>query len=235
MKIYAKQVPPDYQESPLFMEEWPENVYIFGNRHFRDHGAEHIENIKNSMYDAADELKQLQRGRSYYNSFIDIIADILPAPENKKEYSRADRLQWRELLLSFDYYSDIDDDAITTALQLITGDEYDAAEIRGCCQGDWNNIIYPTKYGREWLREFEIEYFNTGDEWALYEYDGDGGAPDDADEITGEYICHVYTHEWRDDGIRAEIADAAGVDPAYVVLYVFDGYTQTARYKAVTA
>ena len=224
MKIYAKQVPPEYQESPLFMEEWPENVYVFGNRHFRDRGAEYIENIKNSLYDAADEIKQLQRGRSYYNSFIDLIADILPAPENKKEYSRADRLKWRALLLNFDAGAINDDDAITTALQLITGDEYDAAQICGCCQGDWNNIIYPTKYGREWLREFEIEYFNTGAEWRISEND-----PDNDDNY------YMYTHEWRDDGIRAEIADAAGVDPADVVLYVFDGYTQTARYKAVTA
>ena len=59
MKIYAKQVTPEYQESPLFMEEWPENVYVFGNRHYNDHGGEYIENIKNSMYDAADELKAL--------------------------------------------------------------------------------------------------------------------------------------------------------------------------------
>ena len=210
MKIYAKQVPPEYQESPLFMGEWPENVYAFGNRHFRDRGGEYIEKIENSLYDAADELKQLQRGLSYYNSFIDIIADILPTPENKKEYTRADRLKWRALLLNFDADAITRDDTITTALQLITGDEYDAAQICGCCQGDWNNVIYPAKYGREWLREFEIEYFNMGDEWALYENDPDG-----------EYICHVYTHEWRDDGKRAEIADAAGVDPADVVLYVF--------------
>ena len=75
MKIYAKQVPPEYQEAPLFMEEWPENVYIFGNRHFRGHGAEYIENIKNSMYDAAYELKQLMQGlhaRGY--SLIEILA-----------------------------------------------------------------------------------------------------------------------------------------------------------------
>lgn len=35
MKIYAKQVPPEYQESPLFLEEYDlENLYIFGNRNY---------------------------------------------------------------------------------------------------------------------------------------------------------------------------------------------------------
>lgn len=221
MKIYAKQVAPEYQESPLFMDEWPENVYVFGNRHYKDHGGEFIENLKNSMYDAADELKRLLRGASYYDSFIDIINDLLPAPENKKEYSRADRLTWRALLLNFDAGA-IDDDAITAALQLITGDEYDAAQIRGSVQGDWNNIIYPAKYGREWLKEFEIEYFNMGDEWRICE-----GSPDSDDNY------YIYTHSWDDDGKRAEIADAAGVDPADVVLYVFDEWERTPKYKMV--
>lgn len=227
MKIYAKQVMPEYQESPLFMEEWPENVFVFGNRHFRDHGGEYIENIKNSMYDAADELKRVMRGE-FANicggySLIEILNDFLPA-ENGREYSRADRLKWRALLLNFDASTITDDDAITTALQLITGREYDAAQICGCCQGDWNNIIYPSEYGREWLENFEIEYFNTGAEWRINE-----GAPDSDDNY------YIYTHAWNEDGQRVEIADAAGVDPSDVVLYVFDGYIKTAAYKEVYA
>ena len=224
MKIYAKQVTPEYQESPLFMEEWPENVYVFGNRHYKDHGGDYIENIKNSMYDAADEIKALARGGSYYDSFVDILADLIPEPENKKEYTRADRLKWRALLLNFDAGAMSDDDAITAALELITGDEYDAATIRGCCQGDWNNIIYPAEYGREWLENFEIEYFNTGDEWQISE-----GIPD------GDECYYFYSHAWNEDGIRAEIAAAAGGDPDDVILYVITGYTRTPEYRMVTA
>lgn len=224
MKIYAKQVAPEYQESPLFMEEWPENVYVFGNRHYKNHGGDYIENIKNSMYDAADELKALPRGGSYYDSFIDILADLIPEPENKKEYSRADRLKWRALLLNFDAGAISDNDAITMALELITGDEYAAGEIRGCCQGDWNNIIYPAEYGREWLENFEIEYFNTGDEWQINE-----GIPDSDDNY------YFYSHAWNEDGIRAEIAAAAGVEPDDVILYIFTGYTRTPEYRLVTA
>lgn len=224
MKIYAKQVPPEYQESPLFMGEWPENVYIFGNRHFQDHGGDVIENIKNSMYDAAEELKQLPRGGSYYESFIDIISDLLPTPEHKKEYSRAERLRWREILLAFDAEKIGGITAAAAAFELITGKEYAAATIRGCCQNEWNNIIYPAEYGREWLKEFEIEYFNMGAEWRINE-----GSPDSDESY------YFYSHSWNEDGQRAEIAAAAGVDPADVVLYVFDGYAQTAQYKEVCA
>ena len=223
MKIYAKQVAPEFQESPLFFDEWPENVYIFGNRHYIDHGAEYIENIKNSMYDAADELKRVIRGAAFGYSLIEILTDLLPA-ENGREYSRADRLKWRALLLNFDAGTIDDDDATTAALELITGDEYNAATVRGCCQSEWNNIIYPAKYGREWLENFEIEYFNTGDEWRITEGDPDS---DDA--------YYFYTHAWNDDGQRAEIAAAVGVDPADVVLYCFDGYIKMANYRTVTA
>lgn len=224
MKIYAKQVPAEYQESPLFMEEWPENVFVFGNRHYQDRGGDYIENIKNSMYDAAYELKQLIQGlhaRDY--SLMEILNDFLPA-ENGREYSRADRLKWRALLLNFDAETIRDDDAITAALELITGRKYECAEIRGCCQGDWNNIIYPSEYGREWLENFEIEYFNTGAEWRINE-----DSPDSDENY------YFYTHAWNEDGQRAEIAAAAGVDPADVVLYVFDHWERVPHYLVAYA
>ena len=38
MKIYARQIAPEYQESPLFLEgSWPEKVYVFGNRRLNQH------------------------------------------------------------------------------------------------------------------------------------------------------------------------------------------------------
>lgn len=223
MKIYAKQTPPEYQESPLFMEEWPENVFVFGNDRLTGNGAEMIENIKSAMYDAAEELQLLQRGRrGFYNSFIDLINGLLPAPEHKREYSRADRLEWRRLLLAYDAGAIRGDDAAIAALELITGREYEYTQITGCCQGDWQNIIYPAEYGREWLRDFETEYFNTGDEWRISEND-----PENDDNY------YMYTHAWSDDGKRAEIAAAAGVDPGDVILLTFAGWARSATYTEV--
>lgn len=222
MKIYAKQVPPEYQESPLFIGDWPENVFIYGNRRFRGNGAETIENIKNAMDDAASELKELMRGASCYDSFKSIILDWLPAPEHKSEYSRADRLEWRRLILAYDAGAIDDENATTAALELVTGRKYDAGTIRGCCQGDWQEIIYPAEYGAEWLRDFETEYFNTGAEWRISEND-----PENDDNY------YMYTHSWSDDGIRAEIAAAAGVDPGDVILYTFSGWTRSATYTEV--
>lgn len=227
MKIYAKQVAPEFQESPLLFDDLsecvPAGVYVFGNRDYKGVNAAAIDELQNAIGDAADELRDLIRGRlGWYDSFVDIINDLLPAPELKKEYSRADRLKWRDLLLAFAAGAIDENDATRAALELQTGDEYSAGEICGCCQGDWMRVLYPAKYGREWLNVFECEYFNLGDEWRL--------SFDDPDGDENEYI---YTHSWNDDEKRAEIAREYGTQPGDVVLYAFDGWRREAIYKEV--
>ena len=216
MKIYAKQVPPEYQESPLFMEDWPENVFVFGNRYFTDHSGR-LEDIKRALEDISDVCN----GYGYTNNLVNVIPDR----DDGREYTRQERQQLARLAQNYmEYASGSSDEGelLCDVLELITGQKYDYTEIRGCCQGDWQEIIYPAEYGREWLRDFETEYFNTGAEWRISENDPEG---DD--------YYYFYSHEWSDDGIRAEIAAAAGVDPADVVLYAFDGWSRSASYREV--
>ena len=73
-------------------------------------------------------------------------------------------------------------------------------------------------YPLHWHEYFEIEYFNTGKEWRLEDEEGDD-------------FGNVYTHEWKDDERKREIAENIGVDPGEVTLYLFDGWTKTAKYK----
>lgn len=226
MKIYAKQVPAEYQESPLFMDEWPENVFVFGNEDYIER-AEKIREIENALENIADGIENARSGRGWSKD-INAAALIwyeMPRDSGAK-YTRAERLKIIDLAFNYTYTRDFSEAraAICDALQLITEKEYDVAQIRGCCQSDWNNIIYPSEYGREWLEDFEIEYFNTGAEWRINE-----GSPDSDDNY------YFYTHAWNDDGQRAEIAAAAGVDPADVVLYVFDEWQRTPIYKEVYA
>lgn len=226
MTIYAKQVPAEYQESPLYMGEWPENVFVFGNKDYNEH-AEKIREIENALENIADGIENARSGCGWSKGINAAALIWYEMPrDNGRAYTRAERLKIIDLAFTYTYTRDfsIARAAVCDALQLITGREYDAAQIRGCCQGEWNNIIYPAEYGREWLNNFEIEYFNMGAEWRINE-----DSPDSDDNY------YIYTHAWNDDGIRAEIADAAGVDPADVVLYVFDGYEHTPKYKEVCA
>lgn len=225
MKIYAKQIAPEYQESPLYMGEWPENVYVFGNRGYKDN-SKRIDEIRRGLETIADTFADMQNGENWARNgnLHAVIWYELPR-EGGAGYTRAERLEIVRLAEMYCNCRSYDEnDIICDVLEIITGKKYDNATIRGCCQGDWNYIIYPAEYGREWLKEFEIEYFNLGDEWALYE-----NGPD------GEYVFHFYTHSWRDDEKRAEIADAAGVKPDDVILYAFDGWSRTPVYKEISA
>ncbi len=110
---------------------------------------------------------------------------------------------------------------VAEALSIVTGQKWEYRQISGCCQSDWNYIYYRTE---EWtekaLEYFETEYFNTGDEWRIEDEEGDD-------------LGSVYTHEWDDDEQKREIAENIGVDPDEVTLYLFDGWTKTAKYKEV--
>ena len=222
MRTYAKQVPPEYQESPLFMfDEWPENVYVFGNRSFNQH-AERLEEIRAALQELADLWEDLTSGApQYYTSWIDTLNDILPPDATRSEYTRAERLELAKLAAQFEWCSNsVENSILCRVLELITGQEWTAGTIRGCCQGDWQEIIYPAEYGREWLAAFEAEYFNTGTEWTV---DPDGEA------------YSVYVTGWSDDDARREIADAAGCEPCDVILLKFTGWSRTASYEEVGA
>ena len=222
MKIYAKQVPPEYQESPLYtFAEWPENVYVFGNRYYNQH-AERLEDIRRALEDIADEWENLNNHcRGYYTSWIDALNDLFPARDDGREYNRAERTQIAALAEEYTETGTRDERAVLCdVLELITGRAWKYSTIRGCCQGDWQEIIYPAEYGRDWLEAFETEYFNTGTEWII---DPDGDA------------YSIYCTGWNNDLIRAEIADAAGCDPGDVVLLVFTGWSQTAEYMEASA
>ena len=110
---------------------------------------------------------------------------------------------------------------ITEALSIVTGEKWDYKRIHGSCQSDWNYIYYRSE---EWtekaLEYFGIEYFNTGDEWRLEDEDGND-------------FGSIYTHEWRNHEKKTEIAENMGVDIEDVTLYLFDGWTRTAKYKEV--
>lgn len=220
MKIYAKQVPPEYQQSPLFMGEWPENVFVFGNRYFTDH-AGRLEDIRRGLEDIADVCN----GYGYTNNLHAAIWYEMPR-DSGAPYTRAERLELVKLAKNYTEYSNSSSDEnalFCDVLELITGHKYDYTTIRGCCQGDWQEIIYPTEYGREWLRDFETEYFNTGAEWIVSEETPDS-------DITWTF----YSHAWSNDGIRAEIAAEAGVEPGDVVLYEFTGWSRSPEYMEVS-
>lgn len=214
MKIIAKQVPPEWQESPLNrFDEFPEDVFVFGNRHYLDHTTDFFNNIPRTLEDIADELEYLREGKNHFGDF----SVILEAYTGKHDYTRNERLKWIELIEKWES-SDEEGTIFADVLALLLGKPFNFGTIRGCSQGDWQYIIYPAEYGREWLESFEAEYFNTGAEWDVYE-------EGDEDDHYSVY-CTSYDP-------RREIASIANTTPDKVILYAFDGWDLSPRYKEV--
>lgn len=219
MKIIARQIPPEYQESPLFYgdEFWPENVYVFGNRDYNQHAGP-LEALRRALENIADVFDDMQHGNGWTNNLNYAIRCELPN-EYRREFTRPERLLIVELANKYtESRTNEENDILCDVLELFTGERWSNGTIRGCCQGDWQEIIYPAEYGREWLEAFETEYFNTGSEW-IVDPDGDN--------------VSVYVHGWSDEQIRAELADAAGVNPAEIELHAFSGWSRTAVYTEV--
>ena len=129
----------------------------------------------------------------------------------------ADRLE--ELCNKYGTRGALDEQIIAEALSIVTGQKWEYRQICGCCQSDWNCIYYkPEECTEKTLQYFETEYFNTGDEWRIEDEEGND-------------FGNIYTHEWDDDGKKIEIAEYIGADPEEVTLYLFDGWTKTAKYK----
>ena len=141
-KIYARQVPPEYQESPLQMcDEYPENVFVFGNPRLIGHRADEIFEIYDALEQLADDL--------------DFSPDDARFTE-KTDSSDYTPEEWAELAPLAREYAGIipgkgrsDKECARDALALIYGEPFEVCTLRGCCQSDWQCCIYPAAY-RYW-------------------------------------------------------------------------------------
>lgn len=234
MKIYARQVSPEYQESPLFHgdEFFPENINVYGNDHYNEHCSELFNRVWNVLYhgELLDAWEDLNNGSGWYNSWAEALEDLMP-PEGRAAYTRDERKnKIPELLKRFsECPSSMEESIICEVLEVVTGKSWSYRMIRGCCQGDWQKILYPSdEWTSESLEVFETEYFNTGSEWIVHDEDTE---PENPDDISG---YSVYCIGWNDDKIKAEILEAAGGSSEdEVILYKFYGYRNILVYSLV--
>lgn len=233
MKIYAKQIDPEFQESSLFEEGlFPENMVVCGNRDFKERKTAVFTLVENALDngDLQEALEDLEIGGYYsafYESAREAIEEFLPA--SMGEYSQDDITALQGLVKAYTQCSRAETNNIfCRVLSIVDGKKWGWKIIRGYCQGDWNEIFYPVDdWSREALAAFEIEYFNTGSEWIIHDEEN---TPEGPEDISG-YSCYIVAD--TEEGIRKELAAVAGCAPSDLVLYVFEGYTHIPKYKAV--
>ena len=213
MKIYAKQIPPEYQTSPLWLDEcFPEDLIVSGNSSLRGHTTDTWDTIQGNGDYAAEQMEYITERDPWanYNTITEMINDCFPRNDGKS-YTKRQVYEWKKLL---DDWGNAEEREYAAALSLMTGLSYDWRDIRGFSQGDWNTVYYPEKnWTREALNAFESEYFNMGTEWMVHDSESTPETPDDIDGF------RMYAYSWNIDGIRKEIVDCVGGSADDVILY----------------
>lgn len=231
--IYCKQIPPEYQDSQvyLFADDGmgPDYINVTGNRHYISRTSPLFDRVYNALengelVEALDDIKN-----SLYKNATHAINDLLK-PE-KARYSTRDIHALKELVNAYTDTragSNGENDILCKVLSVVTGRKWDWEIIRGYCQGDWNEIFYPVDdWSREALNAFEAMYFNTGEEWIIHDEEN---IPEGPEEVSG-YSCYIVSN--TEEGTRKELAKIAGCSTNDLVLWAFNGFIQVPQYKAV--
>lgn len=224
--IYARQIAPEWQESPIFLDGmFPENIVVTGNRDYISRTTAEYDRVLDTLESYAEVLES---PREYgYKCATEAAIDLLQPVKGK--FSTGNIHALKGYFSRYGTGSSRDDkEIIARVLSLVTGQPWQWSIIRGCCQGDWQEVFYPVnEWGREALAAFEVEYFNTGSEWIIHDEEN---APEGPEDISG-YSCYIVAR--TEEGIRKELAEMAGCVPSDLVMWAFEGFTRIPEYKAV--
>lgn len=232
MKIYAKQVPPEYQDGYYLLDDdfiFSGNVIIYGNRDHKGYNGDQITTIER-MIDDILSMYENDYYKSFYKTFSEACNDILNSGVEHKPYTTKQVHAIKEFCKSYDYRQEREN--YIFMLELLTRKKWDYQSIRGCVQREWNYIYYSDEISPETVDYIECIYFNMGTEWIIDdsgEFDPETDSPDD---ISG---CGYYSTEYQPEKIAKEIQENFGTPGDTVILYEFSGFSRIARYMEVTA
>ena len=256
MTIYAKEVPPEYSESPLWCGMWDYNEYpvivtrneysMNPSKYSWEHDYKNLwieirDKFEDMCYEYQDMIDDVTyAGERTYDSFEDILKDFVYKYETKDGYAKVDWTEeiikqveevvqhWLELRPT-SYQEDFE--SMVAVLSIITGLDWKEATLRECCQGEYAEILYfeNDDYVKFDKYEFEELYFNTGQEWIIHDSDDEVTC---ADDVEGYYL--YVTNAWNTDMVKDKLRNYTGASPdEEVVLFVHDGYIEKSVYKTM--
>ena len=219
-KVYARQVPWEWQESPWDDEQLKtDKAALYGNRSYGRYVFDEFEQVVKAL----EEMDWDDVGDDRpYSTEQEMLLDYVP-PVGRDSYTNEEIETWKFASQMYNQnYGRNEQWGICMGLTLMLGKEYDYKTLRGSCQSDWIYFIYPTDlYDDEAVRRLETEFFNTGEEWMIHDEET---VPDCPEAVNG-YTMYVY------GDARKEIAAEADVAPEDVVLWKYDGMRSIPKYK----
>lgn len=241
MKVYARQISPEYQESYLFFQNgkefqfeddfYNENVTICGNDHYCSYMTKIFKRVwetleNGELAEILDDLKTKGYYSDFYKNATEAIEDFLYREDGKKHGTKAIH-KLKQLVTAYTTCKrSEEDDILCDVLSIVTAEKYTYQQIKGSCQGDWNYIYYPSgKISEESVDYIEACYFNTGSEWIIHDEETEPESPEDIQGYS------VYCVGWNDEQIRKELAKAAKVKPEEVIMFAYDHSVSVPVYR----
>lgn len=148
MKYKAYQVAPEYQESPLDVDDFEnmDGLIVYGNAHTTPDFDNVIDGLTMGEFD----------------------------PTSYPEGISIDDMRNLDMLASKFCDSLNPQKVIALALSVWTGSKWEYKCIKGSAQSDWQYVYYRADlWTDKELEYFETEYFNTGEEWRVIDEEGE--------------------------------------------------------------
>ena len=136
-KVYAVQIAPEYQVSPLFcnweidMGVWP-YIEISGNRDFHECISPEFERAKRAAdyWGFETAIEEVWNGESdCYNTICDVLNDYLP---REQPYTDTEENRVKRIIKAYRNRAISDDEYFLEILSLAHGKRYTKTCIRGC-------------------------------------------------------------------------------------------------------
>ena len=215
-KIVAKQVPPDYQESPWDYDERYDRYVVIGPRNWQDFWTEAY-GVTRYCEEWFDDWGDMKNPEAEWIKPMSV-REFLDFEEIKKTsgelWTRDELSRWIKLLNG--HYWRHEEDEVCEMLNLLDGGNWQHKQICGAVQSEWADCYYDADViTDEGVQRIEANYFNLGTEWIINDN------------------CGVYCYGWNDDMIRQELADAIGCEPEEIEMHKFAGWTSVADYEVV--
>ena len=237
-QYYFEQVPPEHQEDDLFYQYkdkntghyelgWNDDAYvndviISGNKDFKEYHIEAYDKVKkidDILYEY-DITNNEHSNHCYWKNVSELINYYL-AKENGKKYTTKEIHKWKELFANWNNYHEEEENELQ-ALQLITGKKWRKATIRGCMQSEYQYLYVSEEVSDKDIEYIGMCYFNTGEEWLMYE--------SKKDLKNNENAVSFYIDGWNR---KANLAERLGCEEKQIHLYQFTGYKKIPQYEEV--
>ena len=157
--------------------------------------------IKNYADDISGEIMDINDGvNDYYETIPEAVADMLDVKnitgEQAAAVKNAAAAYWYNKINFNEYAAEL--------LTALTPHEWNCRTLRGYCQGDWINILYPADvYGDAAISEYECYFFGM-----YCEYNA---------RYNGDNVTYYYSDNYTRDEIISYIAADFNASPDQIV------------------